>query len=209
SAMVAMVHPVPGEPQASRLEIHAMNKGPFHRGVIDWERSMPRWIEEVLRLTFEDELGSGQSRETLFNVLLHGLPGTTINNNYNWFRNLSNPTAPQTADAIILAALDNVLASLGTQPWGIGARGETVYNHPVLANIGAGVVHRMPRSSRSTYAQCVEYGPGGPVRIESMFPLGESGTVLGNPLSYRLHPHFLSMTPVYDGFAHRPFPLFD
>jgi penicillin amidase len=170
---------------------------------------MDAWLREVIRLTFEDELGSGQSMENLFNVLLHGLPGTSINNNYNWFRNLSNLTAPQSADEIILAALDNVLASLGTRPWGIGARGETVYNHPVLENIGAGVVHRMPSSSRSTYAQCVEYESTGPVRIESMFPLGESGMVLGNPLSYRLHPHFLSMTSVYDGFVHRPFPLFD
>ena len=33
--------------------------------------------------------------------------------------------------------------------------------------------------------------------------------VLGNPVSSLLHPHFLSMTPVYDGFVHRDFPLFD
>jgi len=170
---------------------------------------MDTWIREVLRITFEDELGSVQDRYTLFNVLLHGLPGTTMNNNYDWFLNLSDGTAPQTADAIILAALDNTLSTLGTQPWGIGARGETVFNHSVLANIGSGVVHSMPRSSRSTYAQCVEYGPTGPVRIESMIPLGESGMVLGNPVSYRLHPHFLSMTEVFDGFVHRDFPLFD
>jgi penicillin amidase len=169
---------------------------------------MDAWLREVIRLTFEDELGSGQSRDNLFNVLLHGLPGTTINNNYNWFQNLSDPLAPQTADAIILAALDNTLLALGAQPWGLGARGETVYNHAVLASIGAGEVHRMPRSSRSTYAQCVEYGALGPVRIESMFPLGESGMVLGNPVAWSLHPHFLSMISVYDGFAHRPFPLF-
>jgi hypothetical protein len=48
SAMVAMVHPVPGDPAASRLEIHAMDKGPFHRGRVDWERSLPGWIDEVL-----------------------------------------------------------------------------------------------------------------------------------------------------------------
>lgn len=48
SAMVAMVHEIPGEPEASRLEIHAMDKGPFHRGRIDWEGAMPGWIAEVL-----------------------------------------------------------------------------------------------------------------------------------------------------------------
>jgi len=170
---------------------------------------MDTWLREAIRLTFEDELGSGQSKDTLFNVMLHGLPGTTINNNYNWFQNLSDGTAPQTADEIILAALDNTIATLGAQPWGIGARGETTFNHPVLEIIGSGVVHTMPRSSRSTYAQCVEFGSEGPVRIESMIPLGESGAVLGDPISWSLHPHFLSMTEVFDGFVHRPFPLFD
>jgi hypothetical protein len=48
SAMVARVQPIAGEPDASRVEIHAMDKGPFHRGRIDWERDMPRWIDEVL-----------------------------------------------------------------------------------------------------------------------------------------------------------------
>jgi len=172
---------------------------------------MDAWIRETIRLTFEDELGSGESKETLFNVILHGLPGTTINNNYNWFQNLSDPGAPQNADDLILAALDNTIATLGSQPWGIGARGEITFDHPVLAIIGSGLVHTIPFSSRSTYAHCVEFGPEGPVRIESMFQLGESGIVLIDPLSISpvLHPHFLSMTEVYDGFVHRPFPLFD
>ena len=34
---------------------------------------MDAWIRETIRLTFEDELGSGESKETLFNVMLHGL----------------------------------------------------------------------------------------------------------------------------------------
>ncbi len=177
---------------------------------------MDAWIREAIRLTFEDELGSGQDRYTLFNVLLHGLPwsnyglpGTALTNNYDWFQNLADPGAPQTADDIVLAALDNTIAALGPQPWGIGARGVINFVHPVLANIGAGLVHTMPLSSRSTYGQCIEYGPAGPVRIESMIPLGESGMVFGNPVEWTLHPHFLSMTPVYDGFVHRPFPLFD
>jgi hypothetical protein len=33
--------------------------------------------------------------------------------------------------------------------------------------------------------------------------------IFGNPIEWSLHPHFLSMTEVYDTFAHRPFPLFD
>jgi len=170
---------------------------------------MDAWIREVIRLTFEDELGAGESKYVLFNALLHGLPGTTLTNNYNWFQNLTDPGAPQTADDIILAALDNTIATLGSRPWGIGARGEITFNHAVLANIGSGVVHTMPFSSRSTYAHCVEFGTEGPVRIESMFPLGESGMVLGDPVFWSLHPHFLSMTEVFDGFVHRPFPLFD
>jgi penicillin amidase len=172
---------------------------------------MDAWIREAIRLTFEDELGSGQDRYTLFSVMLHGLPGAALTNSYNWFRNLSDPGAPQTADDVILAALDNTIATLGSRPWGVGARGVITFEHPVLANIGSGVVHTMPRSSRSTYAQCVEYDSAGPVRIESMIPLGESGMVFGDPasLSSVLHPHFLSMTEVFDGFVHRPFPLFD
>lgn len=171
---------------------------------------MDAWLREVIRLTFEDELGSGESKENLFNVLLHALPGSTLNNNYNWFQNLSDPGAPQTVDEIILTALDSTLASLGSQPWGLNARGEITFTHPVLASIGSGVVHVMPRSSRSTYGQCIEYGTTGPVRIESMIPLGESGMIFGDALlTPTLHPHFLSMTPVFDGFAHRDFPLFE
>jgi len=173
---------------------------------------MNDWIREVIRLTFEDELGSGESTANLFNVLLHSLPGTTLNNRYNWFQNLSDGSAPQTLDDIILEALDNVLAELGARPWGAGARGEINFNHPVLETFGAGLVHTMPRSSRSTYAQCVEFGPDGPVRIESMLPLGESGDIQTGPLLFFtpvFDPHFLSMTEVFDGFVHRPFPLFD
>lgn len=173
---------------------------------------MDKWIREVIRLTFEDELGSGESKYTLFNVLLHGLPGTTINNHYDWFQNMADGGAPQSADDIILMALDNALAELGEQPWGTGARGEYNFTHDVVEQFGNGIVHTIPFSSRSTYAHCVEYGSDGPVRIESMFPLGESGTIQPGPLSLftpEFDPHFFSMTDVYDGFAHRPFPLFD
>lgn len=49
----------------------------------------------------------------------------------------------------------------------------------------------MSFASRSTYAHCVEYDLRGPVRIKSMFPLGESGDVQmgsgGTPVFLRLH----------------------
>ena len=48
TAMLAMVHPVPGKPNESRLEIHATSKGPFHKGRIAWTHTMPCWIREVL-----------------------------------------------------------------------------------------------------------------------------------------------------------------
>ena len=48
SAVVAMVDPVPGRPDACRVEIHAMNRGPFHRGAVKWERDLPGWIREAL-----------------------------------------------------------------------------------------------------------------------------------------------------------------
>ena len=170
---------------------------------------MDAWVREVLRLTFADELGAlydGQDQKLLFNVFLHGLAGSGsgIVNTYNWFQNLADAGAAQTADGIIVAALDAVLTDLGPSPWGAAARGEITYTHDML-----GKVHSAPFFQRSTYAHCVEFGPDGPVRIESMFPLGESGTILmddatGAPL---FDPNFFSMTPVYDFFDHRDFPL--
>ncbi len=176
---------------------------------------MDQWIRAVIELTFLDELGimDGEKlvlterKSILFNVLLHGLAGSGsgIANQYDWFRNLMDPKAPQTAEKIIVAALDTVLTAMGPQPWGVDARGVIPFNHNMI-----GIVHDMPFSSRSTYAHCVEYGKQGPVRIESMFPLGESGNILMGPgFSPILDPNFFSMVPVYDSFDHRPFPLFD
>jgi len=176
---------------------------------------MDQWIRKVLKLTFMDELGLPnnegemelrEGKTLLFNVLLHGLkPGTGIDNNYNWFQNTADPSAPQTPDSIIAAALAEVLGELGERPWGIGARGTINFKHDLL-----GTVWSIPDASRSTYAHCVEYGFWGPRRIESMFPLGESGNILMGPGGVpKFDPHFFSMTPVFDGFAHRPFPLFD
>ena len=171
---------------------------------------MDAWIREAIKLTFADELGAlfeGQDTNVLFNALLHGLAGQSsgIVNNYNWFQNLSVPSAPQTPNAIIVSALDTALSSLGNAPWGTGTRGVIPYFHDFI-----GLVWETPFACRSTYAHCVEYGSSGPTRIESMFPLGESGTILtGEESAPVFDPNFFSMTPVYDAFAPRNFPLFD
>ena len=167
---------------------------------------MDAWINEVMTLTFADELGDGQPEEVLFNVLLHGLAGedASVVNTYDWFQN-KDETAPQTPEDIIVTALDTVLKRLGDQPWGEDFRKDIAYTHSIL-----GEVHRHPFASRSTYAHCLEYGSRGPVQIQSMFPLGESGNILldssGNPV---FDDHFWSMTPAFDAFLYRDFPLFE
>lgn len=182
------------------------------------------WIRAALDLTFLDELGSfgdeydfnnmkWKNPTVLFNVMLHALAGdaASVRNNYDWFRNGLDAEAPQTADAVIAAALDEALAGLGSRPWGIGQRGEIEFNHAMFDNppLALNPLHTMPFASRSTYAHCVEMGKIGPVRIESMFPLGQSGNILagtqGEPI---FDANFFSMTPVYDFFAHRDFPVF-
>ena len=45
-------------------------------------------------------------------MLLHGLTARGVNNYYNWFQN-ADPAKPQTANAIIVKALENTLATLG------------------------------------------------------------------------------------------------
>ena len=49
TAVVATVHPIEGEPGASRVEIHGGQRSPLLGGANDWERSLPGWIDEVLR----------------------------------------------------------------------------------------------------------------------------------------------------------------
>jgi len=44
TAMLAVVHPVRDRPDQSRVEIHMIQRGPFHRGVVNWTRDMPTWI---------------------------------------------------------------------------------------------------------------------------------------------------------------------
>ncbi|HDI60391.1 MAG TPA: hypothetical protein ENF48_08595 [Desulfobacteraceae bacterium] len=77
------------------------------------------------------------------------------------------------------------------------------FNHDLL-----GQLHTMPFSSRSTYAHVVEMGGEGPVRISSMFPLGTSGDIrLGAGGMPVLDENFLTMTPFFDHFEYRSFPL--
>jgi penicillin amidase len=171
---------------------------------------MDAWIKEVLRLTFEEldpaSLSAAKNNMVLFNVLLHSLKPGGVNNYYDWFTN-ADLTAPQTANAIIVKALDNTIVTLGVQPWGTNKRSVIPYNHAML-----GKVWEMPFSSRSTYAHTVEYAGTGPVKIQSMFPLGESGNISGAPpaapAASDFNAHFFSMTSVYDGFVYRDFPLF-
>jgi penicillin amidase len=127
-----------------------------------------------------------------------------IVNQYNWFQDRSSSGKPEDVDQLIVLALDHTLARLGLRPWNI-PRGEIVYTHDMLGPLTSTLY-----SNRSTYAQCVEMGRRGPVRIESMFPLGQSGTILldfetGKPV---FDPNFFSMKPYFDTFSHRPFPLF-
>jgi penicillin G amidase len=218
------------EPRQLALETLEGYDGHFVKGGLDeWATATERdpawviadaWIREVIRLTFEDELpedrdadGNGKgtymgtNQYVLFNVLLHGLAGeySGIVNQYDWFANVANADAPQTPDAIIVQALDNAMASFGdTLPVGV-PRGDIVYRHDLL-----GEVHRTPYGSRSTYAHIVEFGRRGPVRLESMFPLGESGNILMDPTTGAplFDPNFFSMTPNYDAFQPREFPLF-
>jgi penicillin G amidase len=176
---------------------------------------MDEWIDEVLDLTFGDEDMEDQRDTLLFNVLIHALEDdpTGIQNSYDWFQNLDDAGAPQTSDAIIVQALDTVLTELGAQPWGTDEREEITYTHQILGM----QVHSTPYSNRSTYAHCVEYGSTGPVRIESMFPLGESGDIrAGGGGAPVFDDNFFSMAKdesedpiLFDLFEMRSFPLFD
>jgi len=170
------------------------------------------WIREMVRLTFEDEFTTAglpfedQSTFILFNVLVRMLnQGSAALPIFNdWFMDRSDSGKPSTGEELIILALDNTLASMGLGPYG-APRGEIVYTHLVY-----GEMWRMPFSSRSTYAHCVEFDAAGPARIESMFPLGESGETLPDPYGQlSINPHFFSMTPVFDPIMPRPFPLFN
>ncbi len=175
---------------------------------------MDNWIRKVLGSVF-DEVDGVRTRQ-FFNVLLHEIESnSTIQTNYAWLTS-QDASAPQTLGEHVVQALDAALAELGEQPWGIGQRGTLHYGHPLLDALPPGTIDlpfpATPFSSRSTYAHCVEYGSDGPVRIESMFPLGESGFATVDlsafPPAINFHENALSMVPFFDNFTLRVFPLF-
>ncbi len=49
SMVVVMVHAAAGGGPGSRVEIHAQDRGPFHRGQIDWERELPPLLDDAVR----------------------------------------------------------------------------------------------------------------------------------------------------------------
>ena len=220
SCFTTAINTAPDAPKADRtaaLNLLAAWDGHFvDGGAASWTTGtnradawmlMDAWIKEVLNLTFEEldanaTLQEAKEYHVLFNVLLHGLGQGGVTNYYDWFQNASDPTAPQTADAIIVKALDNTLASLGAQPWGTDQRGVIDFKHDML-----GKVWQIPFSSRSTYAHVIEYGSTGPLHIKSMFPLGESGDIRGGG-SPAFDANFFTMTGAYDNFVYRDFPLF-
>jgi penicillin amidase len=192
-------------------------------GPAEWRMGMMRadawvlqdaWIREVLRLTFEDEfMMSGldwtdQPLSLSFNVLLHDLAGTTY---YDWFQDRSGSGKPTTAEEIIVLALDNVIADIGLGPYDV-SRGVIGFTHDLLSKLDPAFenFHTIPFSSRSTYAQVVEIGEDGPVRIESMFPLGQSGNLwFQGTMTPTFDPNYFTMAPAFDPFMPRSFPLFD
>jgi penicillin amidase len=175
-----------------------------------------RWIDELLGLVIGDEFAgagldwedffSGSLKAVAFNLLIHALDGdqASVPTLYDWFQDKTNSGLPTTAEELIVRALDNALAELGPAAWN-QPRGVIPFEHPIL-----GVLHAAPYSNRHTYAHTVELGENGPTRIESMFPLGESGTILATPdIQPVFDPHFFSMVPHWDFFSPRPFPTFD
>jgi penicillin amidase len=181
------------------------------------------WITEVLRLTFEDEFAASgmswtnQPKDRLFNVLVRALAGADapLPTFYDWFQDRLGSGKPTTPEGIIVAGLDNVIADMGLGPYG-AERGTIVFGHSLLSALDPilgshfGALHSMPFSERSTYAHVVEFGESGPARIESMFPLGESGAFYFNgTFAPTVDPNYFSMAPVYDPFLPRPFPLFE
>ena len=169
---------------------------------------MDTWIRRVAELTFE-EVDGRIGRDPIVSALTHLLADTSLEKGYDWFTN-ADDTAPQTGEAIIVQALDDALTALGPRPWGVEGRGTIDHINPLFLTLLGTPIHQTPFSSRSTYAHCVEYGPDGPVRIESMFPLGQSGNAYqGGLLGFEFDPNALSMNQFFDNWIMRSFPLFD
>lgn len=163
------------------------------------------WVKNMIHLTFDTKLGPSNVAPDVnyINILLHALEGSSsgIVNLYNWFQDPSHSGLPTDPQQLIVTALDLTMQQLGAPPYN-RPRGVITFRHQLL-----GPLHTMPFSNRSTFAHCLEYGPSGVVRLESMFPLGESGNITmgaqGQPV---FDPNFFSMAPFYDAFTTRPFP---
>ena len=169
-------------------------------------------IPLLLTKTFDDEIGASQDQGYgRFQNFIHGLYDRGLNNTYDWFTNLDDASAPQSSEAIILATVDELLATYGSGPWGTGARSSFTYPHTPFGPIAApplSLTTPTPASKRATYAMCVEYDNSGPIRIDSVFALGQSGTITGNPASFTVDEFAFSMKEDFDNFSLRSFPLF-
>jgi len=180
---------------------------------------MEAWISEVMRLTFEDEFMSiGMVWNEVspisvnFNVLLRALAGgdAALPTLYDWFQDKLGTGKPTTAEGIIIQALDNTIDSIGLGPYEV-PRGYDYYGHALLGALDPAfnAIHATPKAARSAYAHVIEYGENGPVRIESMFQLGQSGAMYYNgTLTPTFDPNCFTMAPFYDTWTLRQFPLF-
>ncbi len=164
------------------------------------------WTKEFITFVMANEVGTtlGAPSMNNLNVCLHALKGSSsgVVNNYPWFLDTQHVGLPTDPQELIVLALDSVMNRIGMPPYNI-PRGVITHRHDLL-----GPIHTTPYSNRSTYAQCIEYGPAGPVRLETMFPLGESGFIgMGGQGQPVFDTHFFTMAPVYDPFTPRSFPL--
>ena len=50
TAVVVIVHRIEGQPGECQVEIHGARRSPLLGGATDWERRLPGWIDEELRL---------------------------------------------------------------------------------------------------------------------------------------------------------------
>lgn len=178
-------------------------------------------IPKLISKTFDDELGTESPDNMVgplyrYQTFVHSLGQTGVSKTYDWFSNLSDSTAPQTSEAIILAAIDESLAELGAAPWGVGARGNMAHIHPLFGDLIAVLnappismgLTPTPAGNRATYTQVVEYDADGTARIEVLSTLGQSGEILGTLNGFMINPHYLDQKTDFDAFQFRAFELF-
>ena len=170
-----------------------------------------RWVMEILRLTFADELNTNTMTwkdhhpALLFNCFIHALKKDKggVTNKYNWFNDSKN-NIDYNANDIIIMALDNVLDTLGEAPWNV-SRERLVFEHKMI-----GKVADMPWINGAPFNQLVEIGSDGPVRIESLLPLGQSGDIRLDTATMKpvFDEHFFSFNDNFKNFQFYSFPLF-